>query len=224
MWVKLCANTTVEDAALAAELGADAVGFVFARSRRQVTVRQVAAITSALTSKVERIGVFDSEDAEQIAAAATHAGLDAVQLHSGYHRPLVERLRDCLDPRIDIIPVLHWTIGDETASTAKQIATTLLRMSTDGMVRRVLIDSKVGVASGGTGVAFDWAAARSIFLQAPAGLKLILAGGLTPQNIGAAVQELHPWGVDVASGVEAEPGRKDVTKIADFLRNARTAD
>ncbi len=78
-----------------------------------------------------------------------------------------------------------------------------------GIVDRVLIDSKVASASGGTGVAFDWKAARDIFAAAPAGLKLIVAGGLRVANVAAAIAELRPWGVDVSSGVEISPGRKD---------------
>lgn len=222
MWVKLCANTNIGDAALAAELGADAVGFVFARSKRQMTVARVAAITSALTSTIERVGVFDSDDAEGIASSAAQAGLTAVQLHSGYDEALVERLRNLLENGVDVIPVLHWATTGEQVETGDQVASTLERIWKDGLVRRVLVDSTVGGASGGTGVRFDWTAARRVFLQPPGGLKLILAGGLTPQNVAAAVRELQPWGVDVASGVEAEPGRKDPARMAEFLKNARS--
>ena len=89
MWVKICGNTNLEDAALAAELGADAVGFVFAASKRQVTAAQVAAITMHLPEEVERIGVFDSHDAGEIAAVAQEAGLTAVQLHGGLDEKLL---------------------------------------------------------------------------------------------------------------------------------------
>jgi phosphoribosylanthranilate isomerase len=86
-----------------------------------------------------------------------------------------------------------------------------------------LIDSKVGAsASGGTGVTFDWAAARSLFASAPRSLHIIVAGGLTPQNVAQAVAELAPWGVDVASGVEASVGRKAPARVAGFIEGARS--
>jgi phosphoribosylanthranilate isomerase len=93
MWVKICGNTNLKDAALAAELGADAVGFVFAASKRQVTAAQVAAITACLPAVVERVGVFDSQDAEVIATTAYAAGLTAVQLHGGFDEPLLDACR-----------------------------------------------------------------------------------------------------------------------------------
>src|SRR5450631_152443 len=92
MWVKICGNTNLEDAALAAELGADAVGFVFAESKRQVTAAQVAAITPHLPEGVERVGVFYSRDVEEIAATVAEAGLTAVQLHGGLDEGLIDVL------------------------------------------------------------------------------------------------------------------------------------
>jgi phosphoribosylanthranilate isomerase len=224
MWVKICANTNLEDAVLAAELGADAVGFVFAASKRQVTVPQVAAITSALPSGVERIGVFDSQDADEIAAAAAAARLSAVQLHRGYDEQLIDRLHQLLGLRAEIIPTLHWAAdASESVETAERVGSDLERIAAAGVVRRVLIDSKVNGRSGGTGVAFDWQAARRVFSQAPGTLRLILAGGLRPENVSEAVLELSPSGVDVASGVEASVGRKDPARMADFIQTARSA-
>lgn len=221
MWVKICANTTLEDAARAAELGADAVGFVFAKSKRQVTVPQVAAITAALPLAVERIGVFDFHDADEIASAAAATGLSGVQLHGGYDEPLVERLRRILGDDSEIIQTLHWNVEGDSSEAAHDIERTLERIVDAGVVRRVLIDSKVNGASGGTGTSFDWAAARRVFSDAAQHLDVILAGGLKPENVGAAIRELKPWGVDVASGVEASVGRKDPELLARFIRGAR---
>jgi phosphoribosylanthranilate isomerase len=228
MWVKICGNTNLEDAALAAELGADAVGFVFAASRRQVTAAQVSAITMHLPDEVERVGVFDSHDAGEIAAVAQEAGLTAVQLHGGLDEKLLGQLRDRLAGRVRVIQTLHWEVGSpantESAPDiqADRLAAQIECAAALG-VDRFLIDSKVSSSSGGIGVAFDWAAASKVFASAPAEVQLIVAGGLTPENVALAIERLCPWGVDVSSGVEASPGRKDPAKLAQFIASARGA-
>jgi phosphoribosylanthranilate isomerase len=221
MWVKICGNTNLEDAALAVELGADAVGFVFAASPRRVTLEQVAAITQHLPAGAERVGVFDAHDPESIAEAATAAGLTAVQLHGGFDEELLQRLGQRLAGGIRIIQTLHWPVGQESAAT--RIGEQVERILRLGITGRMLIDSKVGAAGGGTGVAFDWTAARSVFASVPSGVRLILAGGLRPENVGQAIAQLRPWGVDVSSGVEAAPGRKDPERLRHFIENARAA-
>lgn len=221
MWVKICGNTNLEDAALAAQLGADAVGFVFAPSKRQVTVEQVAGITRDLPVGVEKVGVFDSHDTDHIAEAALAAGLTTVQLHGGFDEALLERLHYKFAASMRIIQTLHWTLDDE--SSASRIAEKLVRLTVLGMTDRVLIDSKVGSAGGGTGVAFNWVKAREVFASAVSGLHLILAGGLKPENVADAIGQLRPWGVDLCSGVESSPGRKDSKRLARFMENARAA-
>jgi len=228
MWVKICGNTNLEDAQLAARLGADAVGFVFAASPRQVTASQVAAITSRLPASVERVGVFHSRDAEQIAAIALEAGLTAVQLHGGLDEELARRLRERFADSVRIIQTLHWTVdGPSSQGTdlppAGLLVAQIERIARLRLTDRVLIDSKVGAATGGTGVPFDWAAARPLFASVPDGLHLIVAGGLRPENVAHAIAQLGPWGVDVSSGVEASPGRKDPLLLARFIENARSA-
>ena len=223
MWVKICANTTLEDAARAAELGADAVGFVFAKSKRQVTIQQVAAITAALPGGVERIGVFDSKDADEIAVSVASAALSGVQLHGAYDEAFVERLRSLLSRETNIIQTLHWTLEHNSSDVAGQLQRELDRIAAAGTVRRVLIDSKVDGTSGGTGTRFDWGAARAVFSQPAQHLEVILAGGLKPENVDAAIRELCPWGVDVASGVEASVGRKDPERISRFIETAKRA-
>jgi phosphoribosylanthranilate isomerase len=228
MWVKICGNTNLEDAAHAAEAGADAVGFVFAESKRQVTAAQVAAITPHLPAGVERVGVFYSLDADEIIRTVREAGLTAVQLHGGLDQGLMEKLAQGLRGEARIIQTLHWTVnpaGTESdpagEAPALQLPRDLARIASIGIADRVLIDSKVGAAGGGTGVAYDWSAASAAFASAPASLKIIVAGGLKPGNVAAAIGELKPWGVDVASGVEKSPGRKDPVLVSAFVKNAR---
>jgi phosphoribosylanthranilate isomerase len=218
VWVKICANTNLEDAERAAELGADAVGFVFAPSKRQVTAAVVAQITPYLPRKVERIGVFPAWSAQAIIGAVQEAGLTAVQLHGEVSLDLIVALRESLGHTIRIIQAVPWRVAD--ASSEAAVVAQLKKIQQQGVTDRVLVDSQVGPASGGMGVAFDWAAARTVF-QAHRAAKLILAGGLTPDNVGAAILQLEPWGVDVASGVEAMPGRKDAEKLSRFIRAAK---
>jgi len=218
MWVKICGNTNLEDAALAAELGADAVGFVFAASPRQVTAAQVAAITGLLPQQVGRVGVFDSHNPDIIANRAQVAGLTAVQLHGGFDEELLQHMDEILVSGEQIIQTLHWSLDDPSSAT--RIADQLRRVNALGITDRVLVDSKVGSAGGGTGVSFDWAAAHDVFASAPKGMRLILAGGLRPENVAQAVGQLGPWGVDVSSGVEASLGRKDPNRVRQFIEIA----
>lgn len=221
MWIKICANTNLEDVQLALELGADAVGFVFAPSVRRVTAKDVAQITRCLPLNVERVGAFDSRYADEIAAIVREAGLNAAQLHGEWQPALVARLNKIFEGRLKIIQTIHWQVDEEgSAATVQRL---LKDIENDGTLDRVLIDSKVGQATGGTGVKFDWAAARSAIRDGAGQLKVIVAGGLRPENVAEAIGELHPWGVDVASGVERGPGRKDPAKLAEFIRNARAA-
>jgi phosphoribosylanthranilate isomerase len=222
MWIKICGNTNLEDAQLAASLGADAVGFVFAPSARRVTAAQVAQITPHLPEGVERVGVFPSLDAEEIVAVAEEAGLSAVQLHGGVDLGLVQRLHERFDGRVNLIQTVHYEVGGDGA--AERLAAQLHEIAKDGIVGRVLVDSKVASAMGGTGVSFDWNAAREVFSEAGGRVKLIVAGGLRAENVGEALQSLKPWGVDVASGVEEAPGRKSREKMTEFIRSVRGFD
>lgn len=225
MWVKICGITNLEDASYAAQQGADAVGFVFARSARQVTPAQVAEITRKLPLEVERVGVFNSWGAKEIAKVAKEAGLTAVQLNGGLDEGLIEGLAQRFDGSVQVIQTLHWVVGD--AGSAGRLAADIWRVeelvAERGLIDRVLIDSKVGGSSGGTGVTFDWHAAKSVLSAMPMGVRLIVAGGLRTGNIAEAISQLRPWGVDVASGVEAEPGMKDHMLVARFIEKARGA-
>ena len=223
MWVKICANTCLEDAKAAADLGADALGFVFAESKRRVTAEQVAAIAPHLPSGVERVGVFAGHSAEEIAAAVRLAGLSAVQLHGGFDAEFTGRLREQLSAGTRIIETISWSV--EQAGQAERVGSELARIVARTPNEEgppwVLVDAQVGRASGGLGVSFDWNEARGVFTEFAPGVRLVLAGGLRPDTVGEAIRILKPWGVDVASGVEAQPGRKDLVKVKEFLRVAR---
>ena len=214
LWVKICGNTTLADAQLAADAGADAVGFVFAPSPRRVTMEQVAAITSGLPSQLEKIGVFVDADFATIATTVEQCGLTGVQLHSKSAGELASQLRERFGRSLRILQVIHF--GD---NAAPQLEAAHANAAIDG----VLVDSRTATAVGGTGVAFDWQAARETIFTDKSPLKLIAAGGLNPANVAQAIATLRPWGVDVVTGVESSPSHKDAEKVAEFVARARSA-
>lgn len=211
LWIKICANTSLHDALLAAEAGADAVGFVFAPSPRRVTREQVAAIVPHLPPALEKIGVFVDASFEEIAATVEACGLTGVQLHFEAKADLSGRLRERFGSSLRILRVVHFEVE------GLMDASSLHDPNSDGL----LVDSRTAGAVGGTGVAFDWNAARQGLFHGAGELKLIAAGGLTPDNVAEAVTTLRPWGVDVVSGVELGPGRKDPAKVRVFIANVR---
>jgi phosphoribosylanthranilate isomerase len=219
IWIKICGNTSIEDAALAVEARADAVGFVFAPSPRQVTAAAVAAITAQLPATIEKIGVFVDAGLEEIVFAVQGCGLTGVQLHFGAEPELPAKLHERLGPDLRILRVIHFD-----AEMAKQHAVQLAGHARNPHIHAVLVDSHTAMAVGGTGVSFDWGEARKTIFGNTAGPKLVAAGGLNPANVAAAIETLCPWGVDVASGVEAAPGRKDPAKVREFMASARSAN
>ena len=214
IWVKICANTSLEDAQLAADAGADAVGFVFAPSPRRVTAAQVAAITPHLPAALEKIGVFVDAAFDEIEATVRACGLTGVQVHSAGVPSLPGQLRQRFGTQVRILRAIHF--GPGAAELAEKLAA-------DPNIDAILVDSRTATAVGGTGQAFDWTHARATVFAPHSPVKLIAAGGLTPANVAQAIATLHPWGVDVASGVEASPGRKDPAKVRDFVTRARAA-
>jgi phosphoribosylanthranilate isomerase len=219
MWIKICANTSLEDARLAVDAGANAVGFVFAESPRRVTRAQVRDIAPKLPRTIEKYGVFVDPSFDEVVETVLECGLTGVQLHTASDPGLALRLREHFAAipkrgRLGILRVLHYT-SDFDAQLAE--------FRHDHAVDAVLIDSRTAKAVGGTGVAFDWRAAQTSFLRGAPHLKLIVAGGLNPENVAEAIYTLQPWGVDVASGVEASPGRKDPAKVKAFVEKVRRA-
>lgn len=214
LWIKICANTSLEDARMAAEAGADAVGFVFAPSPRQISVEQVAKITPYLPEALEKIGVFVDASPAEITEAVRKSGLTGVQLHAETYADTPAKLRAEFGPALRILRVVHF--GPDATRQARAFAA-------DSNVDAVLIDSRTATAVGGTGIAFDWQEARKTIFTPSGTTKLVAAGGLNPANVAEAIRTLIPWGVDVASGVEAAPGRKDPSRVRAFLANARAA-
>jgi phosphoribosylanthranilate isomerase len=214
MWIKICANTNLEDAQLAVDAGADAVGFVFAESPRQVNVVQVSSITRYLPDKIEKIGVFVDAGFEEIVRSVAEASLTGVQLHAAHDPHLAAKLRQHFGPTLHILRVVHY---------AQDLETQLRILRKDSAIDGVLIDSRTAIAVGGTGTSYDWHAARGSFLDAATQLRLVVAGGLRPENVAEAIRTLEPWGVDVASGVESAPGKKDPARVQAFIEAAKNA-
>ncbi len=219
VWIKICGNTSLADARLAVEAGADAVGFVFAPSPRQVTPSEAAAIISHLPATVEKIGVFVDAPLDEIYMIVRECKLTGVQLHFDAAPELPARLHLRLGPDLRILRVVHFS-----AKAGKHAAALALDAQQDPHVHAVLVDSRTTAAVGGTGVAFDWSAAsKTLFQDAEEQKPLIAAGGLTPENVAEAIATLKPWGVDAVSGVEATPGGKDAEKVRQFIARARAA-
>ncbi len=214
LWVKICGNTSLADAQVAAKAGADALGFVFAPSPRRVTKELAAGIIAGLPAPVEKIGVFVDADLVTIAAHIEQCGLTGVQLHSANLPGLTVELRERFGAGLRILRVVHF--GEHAAGQ--------LRLAQDdASVDAVLVDSRTATAVGGTGIAFDWKAARTTIFRPAGALRLVAAGGLHPDNVAEAMATLAPWGVDVVTGVEASPGRKDAEKVRAFVAAARAA-
>lgn len=215
MWVKICGTTNLEDAQIAVEAGADALGFLFAESSRRITRAQLRAITPHLPGNVEKIGVFDDAGFNEIVATVEEGGLTGIQLHSAPDPTLSARLREHFSRAapVRILSVLHYS---------SDLKAQLLAAQEDPAIDAVLVDSRTATLLGGTGIRFDWQAARHSFLSA-SHLRLVAAGGLNPDNVGEAIATLRPWGVDVVTGVEASPGKKDPARVRAFITNARIA-
>jgi phosphoribosylanthranilate isomerase len=201
IFIKVCGITRVSDALHAVEQGATALGFVlWAKSPRGITVDGAAEIISKLPSHVTTVGVFVNEPLDRIRGAAEHANLTAVQLHGDEPPAYADALE---------WPVIRAVSVDEIdlAADAWSADTALL------------LDNIDPVRRGGTGGAVDWTRAAGVAKTR----KVVLAGGLTPENVATAIRAVHPFGVDVSSGVESAPGVKDLDKVTQFISNARLA-
>jgi len=226
MWIKLCANTTLADAQLAADACADALGFVFAPSPRRVDAAQVAAIVPKLPPDITQIGVFQTHEFDEISATIRATGLHGIQLHGNSREPdlaLIDQLRAAFDEKQFLIQTLHWPVDQDPAQTEQNLRAAIRTLRTHGGIDAVLLDAKTATASGGTGKVFDWKRAQQVLGAETGKLRIILAGGLKPENVEQAIRTLRPWGVDVASGVEKRPGQKDPARVAEFVIAARAA-
>jgi len=219
MWVKICANTNLEDALLAVDAGADAVGFVFAPSKRQVTAEQVAEIVAGLPDGVETVGVFTTTDAEEILRATSVAGLSGVQLHSEFDPKLVDAIDVGSGGMLRVVQVMDVPQGMGVEALRDKLGASLRHP----YVVAVLLDASHGGVSGGTGKVFEWERVAEVVrqVQRETGGRVIVAGGLRTENVAEAIAAFAPWGVDVASGVEASPGVKDEARLRGFIEAAR---
>jgi len=217
MWVKICGTTNLEDALAAVDAGADALGFVFAESPRRVEPAVAAEITRAVPEGVEKIGVFVNETAERIREIADEARLTGVQLHGDESLEFANELVKYQGLRvIPVLPITRiWEVEGQSGGV-----TIALGLPLD----TILIDSAMCDKRGGTGRTWDWGLSRG-FAQAFRGkVKVIVAGGLTPGNVKAAIETMRPWGVDVVSGVERQPGKKDHEKVRAFVKAAKNCN
>ncbi len=210
--IKICGVTTPEDAKVAADAGADAIGLNFyPRSKRFVTLEQAATISAAIPSGVAKVGVFVNASLEEIAAAVSALSLDLVQLHGDEPPEIIGKIRR------PVVRALRWG-----AAGSKPIDEYLARCSSlNSPLQMLLLDSQSDGQFGGTGATADWEQIAQ--WRTACGIPLALAGGLTPQNVAAAVAAVHPDAVDTASGVESSPGRKDAAKVQAFVAAARRA-
>ena len=200
--VKICGITNSDDARHAADCGADALGFVFyAGSPRCVTPEQARELVAGLPPFVTRVGLFVNDDPVRIRAIIASCGLDAVQLHGD------EPPADCVLPPCRVIKGVRPRHAADLAALAAY------------PVAALLVDAAVPGQFGGTGQLADWELAAVLAARQ----RVILAGGLTPANVAAAVRQVRPYAVDVASGVESAPGRKNPDLVAQFIRMAKEA-
>lgn len=199
--VKICGITSLEDALTAVEAGADALGFVFySASPRHILPDQAAEIIRHLPPFVQTVGLFVNEEPATVHAAADRCGLDIVQLH-GEETPAY-----CVSIRRRVIKAFR--VKDITSLDE------LLQYHVAGY----LLDAWSPAARGGTGQTFNWEIAAEAVRR---GRPIILAGGLTPGNVAESIRQVRPYGVDVSSGVESAPGRKDAAKIRCFTELAK---
>jgi phosphoribosylanthranilate isomerase len=207
-WIKICGTTCLEDALKSIEAGADALGFIFAPSPRQVTPEKAQRIIAALPPKTEKIGVFRDAGAIQISRIVGQVELTGIQMHGQADFPpevysYLPR-RDALR-KIKTILVINEGFESDLDTSVPEV------------VDAWLLDSGAG-----SGKTFDWQWARASLGERQG--RFIIAGGLTPENVGEAMRTFNPWGVDVVTGVEREPGRKDPEKLQAFVRAVRRAE
>jgi phosphoribosylanthranilate isomerase len=209
MKIKICGITRLEDARYALDAGADLLGFNFyPASPRSITPEKCAQILSELNGyQFQKVGVFVNETPESIQAIMQRCGLDLAQLSGDEPPELLAALRARAFKAIrppDVVTAL-----DEARSYACSLVSPAL-----------LVDAYQSHQYGGTGHTGNWQAARDLANR----YSILLAGGLTPENVGCAVDQVHPWGVDVASGVESKPGCKDPFKLSQFINAVRSRE
>lgn len=200
MFVKICGITSEEDALLAIAMGADALGFIFAPSPRQVSPAKVREIVRRLPPEVLTIGVFRDEHPTRVVEIVNSSRLQGAQLH-GHETP---NMTHEISKNVRFV-IKAVVAGSVDARRADEFRTDV-----------VLVD---GIQPG-SGNLIDW----SLLSEIPDSVRVLLSGGLTAENVTEGIQQVHPWGVDVCSGVEREPGHKDPIKLREFIAAVRAAD
>jgi phosphoribosylanthranilate isomerase len=239
-WVKICGTTNLEDALLATDAGADAVGFVFyEKSPRCIKIEMARQIVEELPEHVEKIGVFVSGSGADPMEVMSRVGLtgtqsytaEAPQVDGGFFK--AARVSS-LPQRARFLMALPMNVVGASEAQLQNLAEVLVEWkkkldetspAAERLIGTFVMDSGNLQMPGGTGKTFDWGkAAPFVERMVQAGVKLVVAGGLTEENISEAIEILRPWGVDVASGVESRPGKKDPEKVRAFLRAVREID
>jgi phosphoribosylanthranilate isomerase len=222
-WVKVCGMTNLEDALLAVDAGADAVGFVFyEKSPRCVKVETAREIVGKLPDSVEKIGVFAGLSIESAVDTSLYAGFNAVQVYPMTHKPQADRaigVSDTIGLKIYLAFPITAFLGEEGNRNVVTFSEENSRASDTWF-----LDSGNSQHPGGTGRTFDWHQGSSAVKELSVHRKVVIAGGLTPENVNQALAVLNPFGVDVVSGVEASLGKKDPEKVRAFVRAVREAD
>jgi len=220
-WIKICGTANLEDAKLAAEAGADALGFVFyEKSPRCVDTAAVREMIREIPAEIEKIGVFVDESAEEIAEIVQDARLTGVQLTLRESSPRDVRdfkiIKECgTDPKLIVAYPAERLLDD---------ASFFITEEAKELVYAVLFDSGSAARPGGTGKTFDWEKSQAQVQAASFVVPVIVAGGLHAGNVAEALNLFRPFGVDVVSGVEARPGKKDAEKVRAFVRAVRAAE
>ena len=205
LWIKICGVTRNRDALLAAELGADAIGLVFyANSPRALVATQISNVVANVSGSVSVIGLFVNPTREEVEVVLDTGLVDVLQFHGAED----EEFCNSFD-----IPYLK-------AFQVKDIQSLDSTLSKYRTATYILLDSYSGKKMGGTGQKFDWSIGENIVRNL--GQKVVVAGGLRPENIKDAVIRMNPFGVDVSSGVESSPGLKDAEKLRKFIEGARS--
>ncbi len=213
-WVKICGMTNLEDALTAVDAGADAVGFVFyEKSPRNIGVEAARAIVEKLPEGVEKVGVFVDEAVSRADEVLQQSGLTTAQVYSKSMDEWLTWYRD--SERKLMLAISGEVVKGEFLVS---FGTAEKRLSA------IVVDSGSGDRPGGTGERFDWDGAMIGIWALGTNVPVVVAGGLTPENVVEAIKKLRPWGVDVASGVEARPGKKDPEKVRAFVKAVRDAD
>jgi phosphoribosylanthranilate isomerase len=219
-WIKICGTTNLEDALVAVDAGADALGFVFyEKSPRNTDPETARSIVADLPPQVEKIGVFVNDSLDQVQTVAKRVALTGVQLQADRYAGGAEELFDLKKHSPQLKVILAYSVPRVMEGGSLFVST-----EAQQMIYALMLDSGSATQPGGTGKTFDWKGAQALVLGANLMLPVIVAGGLDPSNVAEAMDLFQPWGVDIVSGVESTPGKKDPQKVRAFVKAVREAD